>query len=68
MARQGKLVLPNLAGMDFVPVQIEEAAAPMAMPSVADRTSTLDVIKGDVVVRLDAATSASRISEIAAAL
>ena len=26
MARQGKLVRPNLDGMDFVPVQIEEAA------------------------------------------
>ena len=68
MARQGKLVLPNLAGMDFVPVQIEEAAAPMAMPSVADRTSTLDVIKGDVTVRLDAATPATRVAEIARAL
>lgn len=25
MARAGKLVLPNLDGMDFVPVQIEDA-------------------------------------------
>lgn len=68
MARQGKLVLPNLDGMDFVPVQIEEAAAPTAVPSVTMHPSTLDLIKGDIVVRLDAATSATRISEIAAAL
>ncbi|WP_231704142.1 transposase [Cochlodiniinecator piscidefendens] len=68
MARQGKLVLPNLDGMDFVPVQIEEAAASMAMPPVAAPSSTLDVIKGDVTVRLDATTPAPRISEIAAAL
>jgi len=34
MARQGKLVLPNLDGMDFVPVQMDEADASMAMSSV----------------------------------
>ena len=68
MARQGKLVLPNLEGMDFVPVQIEEAAAAMAMPSVAASSGTLDVITGDITVRLDAATSANRIAEIVAAL
>ncbi len=70
MARQGKLVLPNLDGMDFVPVQIEEAAVPtlQVQPLAVCPPSTLDVIKGDVVVRLDAGTSANRISEIAAAL
>ena len=31
MARQGKLVLPNLDGMDFVPAEIE-VAAPVALP------------------------------------
>ena len=68
MARQGKLVLPNLDGMDFVPVQIEEAATRTAVPSVSIHSSTLDVIKGDIIVRLDVATPAARISEIAAAL
>lgn len=65
LARQGKLVLPNLDGMDFVPVEIE-APAPVAQPNPF--SSTLDVIKGDVTVRLDAATPAARIAEIARAL
>ena len=31
MARQGKLVLPNLGGIDFVPVDVE-ASVPVAQP------------------------------------
>ena len=70
MARLGKLVLPNLEGMDFVPVQIEESAAPVpALPDPSTSTlGTLDVIKGDVIIRLNAGTSPDRISEIAASL
>ncbi|CRL14550.1 transposase [Phaeobacter italicus] len=67
MARQGKLVLPNLDGMDFVPVEIEPSV-PVAQPSLVASFSTLDVIKGDVTVRLDAATPAARIAEIARAM
>ena len=67
MARQGKLVLPNLDGMDFVPVEIE-APAPVAQPVRNPFSNTLDVIKGDVTVRLDAATPAARIAEIAKAM
>ena len=67
MARQGKLVLPNLDGMDFVPVEIE-APAPVVDPLLSASTSTIDVIQGDVTVRLDAATPAARIAEIAWAL
>jgi transposase len=67
MARQGKLVLPNLVGMDFVPVEIE-AAVPVAQPLPDISSSTIDVIKGDVTVRLDAATPVARIAEIARAL
>ena len=65
MARQGKLVLPNLDGMDFVPVEVE---APVAQPVPTTSSGTIDVIKGDVTVRLDAATPAARIAEIAMAL
>ena len=67
MARQGKLVLPNLEGMDFVPVEIE-ALAPVAEALPNPFSSTLDVIRGDVIVRLDAATPAPRIAEIARAI
>lgn len=67
MARQGKLVLPNLDGMDFVPVAIEAPATlEPSLPTVF--SDTIDVIKGDVTVRLDAATPAERIAEIARAL
>ncbi len=67
MTRQGKLVLPNLEGMDFVPVEIE-APAPLAQPQPSAPTGTLDVIKDDVTVRLDATTPATRIAEIARAM
>jgi len=67
MARQGKLVLPNLDGMDFVPVEIE-APAPLAQPLPAAPAHTIDVISGNVIVRLDAATPAARIAEIARAI
>ncbi len=43
MARQGKLVLPNLDGMDFVPVEIE-ATAPVAQPLLATSSNTIDVV------------------------
>ncbi len=67
MARQGKLVLPNLDGMDFVPVEIE-TAVPVAQPLPATSSNPIDVIKGPVTVRLDAETPATRIAEIARAL
>jgi transposase len=67
MARQGKLVLPNLDGMDFVPVEIEALASVVEpLPNLV--SNTLDMLKGDVTVRLDAATPAARIAEIARAL
>ena len=67
MARQGKLVLPNLDGMDFVPVEIK-APAPLAQPLPVASASTIDVIRGNVIVRLDAATPAPRVAEIARAV
>lgn len=68
MAREGKLVLPNLDGLDFVPVQIEEHEIPVPTLAASPNLGTLDIIKGEVIVRLDAATPPSRIAQIAAAL
>jgi len=68
MARMGKLVLPNLDGMDFVPVQIEETKPSAVVPIPTTYSGTLDVIKGDVTVRLDAGTTPERIAQIAAVL
>lgn len=66
MAREGKLVLPNLDGVSFVPVAIEE---PVVLPDVPDDVlGTLDLIKGDVVVRLVANTPAARIAELVTVL
>jgi len=45
-----------------------EAPAPVAEPLHNPFSSTLDVIKGGVIVRLDAATPAARIAEIARAM
>lgn len=72
MARQGKLVLPaawqgmecaregNLDGMSV------EVEAPVTQP--VPTSSTIDVSKGDVTIRLDVATPAVRIAEIARAM
>lgn len=71
MAREGKLVLPNLEGVSFVPVAIEEPTA--SLPNLTEveaqiEIGVIDVLKGDVTIRLSADTSAARIAEIAAAL
>lgn len=67
MARQGKLVLPNLEGMNFVPVEIETPVL-VAQPLPITSSSTIDLLRGDVTVRLDTGTPAARIAEIARAL
>ena len=67
MAREGKLVLPNLEGIAFVPVAIDEVDVLLPDLPVTD-AGTLELLKGDVTIRLNADTSASRIAEIVAAL
>ena len=71
MAREGKLVLPNLEGVSFVPVAIEEPTASLPDPTEVEvqiKIGVIDVLKGDVTIRMAADTSAARIAEIAAAL
>jgi transposase len=68
MARTGKLVLPNLDGMDFVPVQIEEPKPLEVVPAPSINLTSVELLKGEVTIRLAADTPATRIAEIAAAL
>ena len=66
MAREGKLVLPDLSGAAFVPIEVIQELVPVAEPTPPQQT--LDLIKGDVTIRLDAGTPAMRIAEIVTAL
>ena len=53
MAREGKLVLPNLDGKTLVPVAVEEPVDTLSDPVDPDTTiGTLDVLHGDVTIRL----------------
>jgi transposase len=66
MAREGKLVLPDLSGAAFMPVEVIREPTPVAEPTPPQQT--LDLIKGDITIRLDAGTLAMRVAEIVAAL
>ena len=67
MAREGKLVLPNLESMSFVPVAVDQPSE-AAVEASALSNDKIELVKGDLTIRLDVATSAARISEIVAAL
>ena len=63
LARQGKLVVPELEGAEFT--------APMAVAQPAETpvaTASIDLMIGPVTVRLDSATPATRIVELVLAL
>ena len=64
LAKDGKLVVPDLAGADFTPVVLE----PEAAPSAASGESAVEIAHGQVTIRLDAGVTADRIAEIAHAL
>ena len=66
LAKEGKLVLPALPEPEptFALMVIEELTERSVGPGVA----TLDIVFGDVAIRLDAKTPATRIAEIVRAL
>ncbi|WP_106746167.1 IS66-like element accessory protein TnpA [Yoonia maritima] len=66
-AREGKLVLPNLDGVDFAPVVV---AAPLqsVSPPTSDPDQKIELIKGEVTIRLSGSTPALRIAELVAVL
>ena len=68
-AREGKLVLPNLEGVNFAPVVLETPLPPTVPSSpfpVCD--DKIELVKGEVTIRLAASTPTPRIIELALAL
>lgn len=73
LARDGKLLLPALR--ETIPIEEPEFAPlvvrddePEVKSALAPKPVTLDIICGDVFVRLDALTSAARIAHLVRAL
>jgi len=64
LAKDGKLVVPDLAGAEFAPVVLE----PEVAPSEAAPETAIEIVHGQVMVRVDAGTQPGRIAEIAHAL
>lgn len=62
LARQGKLVVPEIAGAEF--------GAPLTLPAPCQTpdTTPIELIIGPVMLRLDAATPAARVAELVLAL
>ena len=63
LARSGKLVVPDFAGASFATVVVADA-----LPSPPPLQDRIDLIVGSITLRLDAATDARRVAELAAAL
>jgi len=64
LAKDGKLVVPDLTGAEFAPVVLE----PVTAPPAAAPESAVEIVHGQVTIRLDAGVTADRIAEIAYAL
>jgi len=58
MARTGKLVLPNLDGMDFVPVQIEEPKPLEVVPAAPVNLTNVELLKGGITPAMKLKTTA----------
>jgi len=66
MAREGKLVLPDISGAVFAPVVVDESPE-LEAPAMA-AAPPIELVIGGVTLRLDGQTPAARIAEIVHAL
>ena len=64
LAKDGKLPVPDLAGAEFAPVVME----PMNTEPQDAAGSPIEIVSGDIVIRLGAAIPAARVAEIVRAL
>jgi transposase len=69
MAKDGDLVLPVLEEeAAFAPLVVFEDPPSAPVPDVAPSTQPIEIAAGDLLIKLDGATSAARVAEIVRAL
>ncbi len=66
LAREGKLVVPDLPGAEFVPAVLEPT--PASVEEDATPRAAVEIIHGGTTIRLDASASSDRIAGIVRAL
>lgn len=66
LAREGKLVVPDLPGAEFVPAVLEPA--PPSVEEDAKPLAAVEIIHGGTTIRLEASASPDRIADIVRAL
>jgi len=62
LAREGKLVIPDLGGADFAAIILSDPEPPASVHSI------IEIATGQVTLRLDTGTDAGRIAQIVHAL
>ena len=68
LAKRGILVVPDLAGADFVSIVLEGAGTVPAIPTATPFLNSIELETGGVALRLDANTSVSQIADLVSAL
>lgn len=66
LAREGKLVVPDLPGAEFIPAVLEPT--PASVEEDAKPLAAVEIIHGGTTIRLDASVSPDRIADIVCAL
>jgi len=67
-AKRGILVVPDLAGVDFADVVLDDTDTVPAMPTATPCVNSIVLETGGVTLRLDVNTAVGRIAELVSAL